>query len=130
MKMSFLKKMSIIIGQIGILIAISLLGEFIVRMLHIPLPGSLMGMFILLGLLLSNILKVEWIELGAAVLIGDLLLFFIPSAIGIVQYKNLFGETGALLVGVVFVSILFVIATVVASTKWFTILQRRGYKLR
>lgn len=128
--MSFLKKMSIIIGQVGILIAISLLGEFIVRMIHIPIPGSLMGMFILLGLLLTNVMKVEWIELGAAVLIGDLLLFFIPSAIGIVQYTDLFGETGALLVGVVFVSILFVIATVVASTKWFTIWQRKGYKLK
>lgn len=127
--MTLIKKAGIILAQVILLTSIGLLGEFIVKWFHIPIPGSLLGMFILLGLLLTKIIKLEWVELGAAVLIGDLLLFFIPSAIGIINYSDLFGKTGLLLVGVVIVSILLVIISVVVSMRFLTTMQRKGLKL-
>lgn len=124
-----LKNIAKAAGQIVLLTAIGLLGTAISNFLNIPIPGSLLGMFILFGLLMSGLIKIEWVELGAALLIGDLLLFFIPSATGIIQYTDLFGVTGALLVVVVITSIVIVLASIVASTVWVTGLKRRGYKL-
>ena len=124
-----LKNIAKAAGQIVLLTAIGLLGTAISNFLNIPIPGSLLGMFILFGLLMSGLIKIEWVELGAALLIGDLLLFFIPSATGIIQYTDLFGVTGALLVVVVITSIIIVLASIVASTVWVTGLKRRGYKL-
>lgn len=117
------------VSQIVLLTVIGLLGTEISQFLHLPIPGSLIGMGILLVLLISGIIKVEWVELGAALLIGDLLLFFIPSAAGIIQYGDLFGTTGALLIVVVITSIVIVLASIIASTAWITGLKRRGYKL-
>lgn len=124
-----MKKVCKIVCQVVALIVFGVLGNMVSEHLPLPIPGSLLGMFLLLGCLFSGIIKEEWVELGAAVLIGDLLLFFIPSATGIIQYTNLFGATGATLVGIVFVSILFVIASVVISTRVIAGLQKRGFKI-
>lgn len=127
--MKFLKRVAIVTLQVALLIGISFLGDLLAKILHIPLPGSLVGMFILLGLLFTKVIKMEWIELGAAVLIGDLLLFFVPSAIGIVQHQDLFGKTGALLIAIVIVSILMVIGTVIVSSNCWMKFKRKGEEI-
>lgn len=80
--------------QVCALYALSSFGNLIVNLLHWPVPGSLIGLFILFGLLQLNIVKVRWIDLGAAWLIGELLLFFVPSAVGVVQYGQLVKTAG------------------------------------
>lgn len=118
-----------IIGQIILLSAISVVSELISVRFALPIPGSLLGMIVLFLLLLSGIVKVEWFEKGASLLIGELLLFFIPSAIGIIQYTQLFGSTGALLLGVVIVSIAILLISIVSGTMWVTHFKRKGYKV-
>ena len=79
------------IVQIGYLYILLLIGNTIARLLHLPIPGSIIGLVLLFLLLQFHIIKLEWIELGAAVLLSELLLFFIPSAIGVIDYHALFG---------------------------------------
>lgn len=127
--MKIIKRIRTIFLQIIFLTSIGLLGTWISQTLALPIPGTLLGMFMLFGLLMTGIIKIEWVELGATLLIGDLLLFFIPSATGIIQYSNLIGFTGMLLIVVVIVSIMAVLLSIVGSTIWITNWKRRGYKV-
>ncbi len=76
-----------ILSQIVLLCGISLVGNEITRFFHFGIPGNILGLGILFLLLECKILSVTWIEDGASFLIAELLLFFIPSAIGVIQFK-------------------------------------------
>ena len=56
---------------------------------------------LLFGLLQLGILRLEWIEAGANLLLAELLLFFIPSAVGVVQYRSLLLSHGLAILTVV-----------------------------
>lgn len=76
------------IMQIAMLCGISLLGNLIAGVLPLGIPGNILGIFILLILLERKVIRMDKIEQGANFLIAELLLFFIPSAIGIMQYQD------------------------------------------
>lgn len=124
-----MKRIALIVIQIIGLAIIAGIGNMITELLHLPLPGTLVGMILLFVLLLTGVVKLEWFEQGAAVLIGELLLFFIPSAIGIIQYSQLFGSTGAMLLGVIVTSIITLLASVTVITLSIMKLRRKGYRL-
>jgi holin-like protein len=75
--------------QILLLCGFSLAGNSIVQVLHIPIPGSILGFFMLLLFLETKVVQPRWLDSGANFLIAELLLFFIPSAVGVVEYKHL-----------------------------------------
>jgi holin-like protein len=78
----------------GILVGLYLLGEFLSQGLSLSIPGSLVGMLLLLPLLFSGVLKLEWVEKVADGLLRHLILLFVPSAVGIMIYaKNISGMT-------------------------------------
>ncbi len=78
-----------IISQIGIFCLFSQFGTLVANYLSLPLPGSIIGLCLVFLLLQTGILRLEWLENGANCLIAELLLFFIPSAVGIIQYRQL-----------------------------------------
>jgi len=81
------------IVQIGYLYILLFVGNSIARLLHLPIPGSIIGLVLLFLLLQFHMIKLEWIELGAGLLLSELLLFFIPSAIGIIDCAGCEGCT-------------------------------------
>ena len=88
--------------QIAILCGLAFLSNILVAQFSLPLPGSVVGIVLLFGLLQLGILRLEWIESGANLLLAELLLFFIPSAVGVVQYRALLLNHGiAILIVVV-----------------------------
>jgi len=110
------------IVQIGFLYFLLLMGNSIARLLHLPIPGSIIGLVLLLLLLQFHIIKLEWIELGAALLLSELLLFFIPSAIGVIDYDALFGVQGMKVVLVIVGSAIIVMFVTGYTAQW---LERR-----
>lgn len=92
----------IFIGQLGLLWVLNAVGYMIVEALHLPLPGNVAGMLILFVLLVTGIVKLKWISLAASFLIRHLAFFFIPIAVGLMDFGPLFAEHGvALLVALV-----------------------------
>lgn len=87
--------------QIAILCTLAILSNFLVVQFSLPLPGSVVGIVLLFGLLQLGILRLEWIESGANLLLAELLLFFIPSAVGVVQYRSLLLSHGLAILTVV-----------------------------
>lgn len=114
--------------QIVLLSGIFYLSERTVRAIGVPIPGALLGMALLFFALQYKIMRLEWVEDGADLLIRDLLLFFIPPAVGIMQYTNLFGAIGSKLVGAVAISILIVLWIISLCTVLVMRARRKGWK--
>ncbi len=60
----------------------------------VPLPASMIGLIFLFIVLQLRLVKLKWVEQGAAWLLAELLLFFIPSAVGIVNYDEILNMKG------------------------------------
>lgn len=114
-----------IAGQIAVLCGISLLGNSIAQVLNIGIPGSLIGMGMLFLLMERQWVKLEWIEAGANFLIAELLLFFIPAAIGVMQYKDLFQSELTSFLLVIVSSTILILLTAGALTE---LTSRHGEK--
>jgi holin-like protein len=94
-----------IIMQILFLYGLSLLGNVIVKFFHLPLPGNLVGMVILFLLLMVKAVPLRWVEGGSSILLKHLSLFFIPIAVGLMNYGNLFLHQGWLFLLLILISL-------------------------
>ena len=110
-------KIGKIIVQIGVLYLFSFIGTWIVQLLHIPLPGSIIGLILLLIGLVSGVIPPWFIKEGAGFLIAILTLLFVPATVGIMQYPQLLSGYGVLLVLIVCMStcIAFVVTGKIAK---------------
>lgn len=118
-----------IIFQIILFSLLSILSSAISNFLQIPIPGAIIGIGILYILLAGGYVKLSWFQSGSDFLIDNLLLFFIPSAIGIITYSEFFGSLGLFMLTIVIISILAVLFSIIACTVWASKLKRRGYHL-
>lgn len=90
-----MKKTIIFILQILFLFICNEIGYFIVDTFHLPIPGNVVGMILLFVLLVTGILKLEWVEGAGGFLTKHLAFFFIPIAVGIMAYKDILLSQGA-----------------------------------
>ncbi|MGL6056414.1 MAG: CidA/LrgA family protein, partial [Vibrio metschnikovii] len=82
----------------------------LVDYLHLPIPANLTGMLLLLTLVFSKIVNVEWLRRGAAWLLAEMLLFFVPAVVAVVNYQPLVREQGGRIILVLVLSTVLVIA--------------------
>jgi len=97
--------------QVAVLMGFSELLNMLVRWLHLPVPGSIIGIALVFILLQTKVIKLEWVELGANWLLAELLLFFIPSAVGIMNYIPMLEHDGVRIVVIVIFSTILVMVS-------------------
>ncbi|WP_367065250.1 CidA/LrgA family protein [Oryzisolibacter sp. LB2S] len=68
------------------LLAFQLLGELLVRLLRLPLPGALAGMLLLLAALVLGGRVPHALEQTASVLLRNMMLLFIPAVAGVMLH--------------------------------------------
>ncbi|CAI3103323.1 Holin-like protein CidA [Acinetobacter calcoaceticus] len=83
-----------LVKQILILASFWWVGFIFHHKLGVPISAGILGMFFLLLCLFLKIIKIEQVATGATVILGELLLFFIPVVVAVVQYKTLFMTEG------------------------------------
>lgn len=98
--------------QAGILIGAWMVCEAVVILAGIPLPGGVVGFFLLAFCLLSGRLSPVWLARGASGLLNHLVLFFVPAMVALVGRPELFGALGVKL----FLAIILGTLAVMAST--------------
>lgn len=86
-----------IISQLSFLWVIYYLSTLLVTTFHLPIPGSVLGMLSLFILLSTGIVKEQWLTTVANPLLKHLAFFFIPIAVGLMEWGDLFLEKGYLL---------------------------------
>ncbi|ODP28021.1 CidA/LrgA family holin-like protein [Paenibacillus sp. PK4536] len=97
--------------QVAVLMGFSELLNVLVRWLHLPVPGSIIGIALVFILLQTKVIKLEWVELGANWLLAELLLFFIPSAVGIMNYIPMLEHDGVRIIVIVILSTILVMVS-------------------
>ncbi|WAH35276.1 CidA/LrgA family protein [Alicyclobacillus dauci] len=110
---------------IGILVLMSLIGDAIAIVTHIKIPGSIIGLVLLLLLLQFRVVRLEWVQSGANVLLSQMLLFFVPSAVGVIQYLPLMQTEGLRLVLVIALSTIAVMIVSGGFTELFSTMKAR-----
>lgn len=83
-----------VIIQIIIMVVIWIILDAIQHILELPLPASVLGLFILLTLLRTHIMPIGYVEQGGNFLLKHMLLFFIPPVVGLIQYVDILLQNG------------------------------------
>ena len=84
-------------GQGIILWSISWIGTQISVATGLPVPGNVFGMILLFALLLCGIIKLQYIQDAADFLLKHMLFFFIPVAVGLMNWGAVFYQYGVIL---------------------------------
>lgn len=78
------------IGQVLFLWVIYMIGNEAASFLHLPIPGNVLGMVLLFLLLLGGVVRVEQLSLASDFLLKHITFFFIPIAVGLLNWVDLF----------------------------------------
>ncbi|MCY1439854.1 Holin-like protein CidA [compost metagenome] len=108
MKPALLKKALRLLVELAILCVLFLLGGQLATWLGWPIPCGVMGLALLLLLFASGVLKPAMLQLGAGWLMAEMLLFFIPALMSLLDYGALVREEGWRILLVIAVSTLMV----------------------
>lgn len=80
-----------ILLQLCIILGACLAGELIAAVLPFAFPSSVIAMLLLLALLLLGFLKEKQVQTVGDFLLKNMGVFFLPSAVGILQYWDIIG---------------------------------------
>ncbi|WP_042460621.1 CidA/LrgA family holin-like protein [Neobacillus dielmonensis] len=120
-----MKKAGVIILQVLFLHVFLILGAALKQIVPIPIPASMFGLVLLFLALCLKIVKLEWVEKGANWLLAELLLFFVPSAVGIINYKEIFSFLGAEIVILIGISTIVVMGLTGIIAEKTAVFKRR-----
>ena len=102
--MKYLKEIAIIFG-------ITMAGEILNTFIPLPIPAGVYGLFILLGLLCSQAVRLSDVAATGTLLLDLMPLMFIPAAVGLIEK---FEELKAILIPFLVITVLstFLVMTV------------------
>ncbi|MDB5989400.1 MAG: CidA/LrgA family protein [Herbaspirillum sp.] len=101
--------------QMALIVVIWQIGESLAHLAAVPVPGSIAGMLLLLFLLHSGLLDLSSIKRGADWFLAEMLLFFVPAVLVVLDHPEFLGWTGLKILGVI-VCGTFVVMTCTALT--------------
>ncbi|OOF45675.1 CidA/LrgA family protein [Rodentibacter trehalosifermentans] len=93
-----LSKPFLLLRSLLILYMMLYLGNQIAHFIPIGVPGSIWGLLLLFVGLTTKIIRLEWIYLGASLLIRYMAVLFVPVSVGIIKYSDLLWEKMSILI--------------------------------
>jgi holin-like protein len=124
------------IASLSLILLCQLAGEVLVRGFALPMPGPVVGLVLLLGLLLARDrfarlargpLQQGGVETVSKNMLAHLSLLFVPAGVGVVQKLDLIAAHGLAIVAVlaasVVITLLVTVATFLLASR---LLARRG----
>jgi holin-like protein len=97
--------------QIALLIAFCRLGDLAAGATGLPIPGGIIGMLLVLALLSTRKLSLPTMRRGAEWFLAEMLLFFIPAVLSILDHRELLGLLGVKILIVIAVGTLAVMTS-------------------
>ncbi|CQK78849.1 Holin-like protein CidA [Salmonella enterica subsp. enterica serovar Typhimurium str. DT104] len=100
--------------QVLLYAGLFIFSQYLVSWLHLPLPANLVGMVLMLALIVCRIIPLSWVRAGARWLLAEMLLFFVPAVVAVVNYAHLLLVDGRGIFSVIAISTLMVLG----ATAW------------
>lgn len=114
------------VKQFGNILGVTCIAEFIKFFIPLPIPASIYGLVIMLGLLMTKVVKLEMVNETAHFLLEIMPMMFIPAAVGLIA---VFDTLKSMLVPAITIT-LFSTIVVMASAGRVTefILERKKHE--
>ncbi|AFJ48689.1 CidA/LrgA family protein [Shimwellia blattae] len=100
--------------QVVLYAGLFILSRQLVAWGHVPLPANLVGMLLLLALIICRVVPLHWVRAGSRWLLAEMLLFFVPAVVAVVNYPHLVMVDGWRICLVIALSTLLVLG----ATAW------------
>ena len=115
------------LAQILLLLAFWQAGEAIVRVAHLPIPGAIAGMLLVLALFASGKVGVASMQRGAEWFLAEMLLFFVPAVLAVLDHGEFIGIVGLKVLAVILVGTIIVMGvTAIAIDIGCRLMMRQG----
>ncbi|NWB98841.1 CidA/LrgA family protein [Pseudomonas gingeri] len=119
-----LRKSCRLLAELAVLLGLYQLGTLFAAWSHWPIPGGVMGLALLLLAFASGWVKPATLQLGAGLLMAEMLLFFIPALMSLLDYGAMVRQDGwriLLVIGVSTLAVMLATAfTVEFVCRWST----------
>ncbi|WP_415766541.1 CidA/LrgA family protein [Pseudomonas sp. ZB1P45] len=124
MNASTLKSLARLTTELAVLLAIYLLGCQMAVWFSWPIPGGVIGMVLLLLAFALGVVKPAALQMGAGLLMAEMLLFFIPALMSLLDYGGLLRSDGWRILLVIGVSTLMVMLVTAFTVELVVRLRR------
>ena len=114
-----------ILKELTIILFITFLGEILSKTLSLPLPGTVVGMLLLLACLITKIIKVDSLKITSNYMLDNLAFFFLPAGVGIISSLNILSGNTFKILTVIIISTLVVTVVTGLTVQGLIILQKK-----
>ncbi|WP_420237900.1 CidA/LrgA family protein [Telmatobacter bradus] len=83
-----------------------------------PIPGSVAGLLLLVLAMTFKLVKLQWVEKTATLLLHHMVLLFVPVTVGLMEVGPVLKQSGLAIAASLIVSLLAVLATVGLLSRW------------
>ena len=112
--MKYLKELAIIFG-------ITMAGELLNKWIPLPVPAGVYGLFLLLGLLCTKVIKLEDVSATGNLLLDMMPIMFVPAAVGLIEK---YAELTAILIPFIVISALSTLIVMAVTGKTTEFIQK------
>lgn len=99
-----------LLKQFAIVLGIYFLGQVLETTLNLPIPGSVVGMILLLICLFTGIIKIAMIETVSDFFLDNLAFFFIPAGVGVIANFTLLKHNLFAIIFILLISTIMIIS--------------------
>jgi len=114
-----------ILKELTIILFITFLGEILSKTLSLPLPGTVVGMLLLLACLITRVIRVDSLKITSNYMLDNLAFFFLPAGVGIISSLNILSGNTFKILTVIIVSTLVVTVVTGLTVQGLIILQKK-----
>jgi holin-like protein len=116
-------------AQVLLLIAVWYGADRAATWLGLPFSGGVVGLLLMVALLLSGAVRPVVVDRGADWLLSNMLLFFIPLVVSVVQFTGLLKSEGLRLFAAIGLGFISVLLATALTVEWVCRMDR-GRRLR
>ena len=102
---------------IAIVAGLFLLGTLLHRA-GVPIPGGVLGLLLFYGALTAGLVKLQWVESAANLLLRHMVLLFVPLTVGLMEMGHVLSRQAFALTASLVVSFLAVLLTTGLLGRW------------
>lgn len=107
-----------LLAELAVFLMLYAFGGQLAAWLGWPIPGGVMGLALLLALFAMGWMKPASLQLGAGLLMAEMLLFFIPALMSLLDYGSLLRDEGWRILLVIGVSTLTVMVLTAVTVEY------------
>jgi holin-like protein len=115
--------------QVLLLIVIWFACDRAAAWLHLPFSGGVVGLLLMVALLLAGVVRPSVVDHGAEWLLSNMLLFFVPLIVSVVQFTSLLEREGLRLFAAIGIGFTSVLLATALTVEWVCRFER-GLRLR